>query len=136
MSQREVIQKYFNIVVEGLRKQGWKQCLVEHRSACGTNTSCVWSNDVPGLHCAIGHIVPKERHAEVPFRLQNNWTAYKESLYPEDLLEEMRKTADVQLNYLSKWQQIHDGKEVPEEMEKRFREFAKENDLSWPEEQS
>lgn len=129
---KEIVQKYFSVVVEGLRKQGWQQCVANFPGSSVKH--CAWSNGTPGMHCAVGHLIPEELHAGVGLTLQTFLTAYRERLLPKDLLEAMGKDADIQLRYVRVWQNLHDRGDTPEEMEAEFRKFASEKGLSWPEE--
>ena len=136
MTQKEIIQKYFNVVVEGLRKQGWQQCVSGFPGYMTHH--CAWSNGTPGVHCAVGHLIPEELHTGVRLTLQNSFTAYRERLLPKDLLEAMDKDADIQLHYIGVWQTMHDQGNTPEDMEAKFRQFVQAHDLilTWPEEQA
>lgn len=127
---KQVIQKYFNVAVEGLRNQGWKQC--ESSLPGSVVRHCAWSNNQPGMHCAVGHIIPEELHAGVRLTSQCFFKAYQDRLFPEDLLKAMDEDADIQLYYVGVWQGLHDNGNTPEDMEAGFRKFAKAKDLSWP----
>lgn len=129
---KEVMQKYFDIVVRALDAQGWKQ-------AKNIYGDCVWL-DLHGSRCAIGHLLPLEtisRYQQEDMS-ESIEAALKNSLLPQDLLEldmaerNAQEEYDVHKRFAGKMQELHDHGDTPEEMREGFQKLGQELQLNWP----
>lgn len=129
---KQVMQKYFDVVVTALAVQGWKQA----KNIFG---NCVWL-DHNGCRCAIGHLLPLETISRYQREGMSETieSALKNSLLPQDLWEldqaerNTQDEYDVHKRFAGKMQVIHDHGETPEEMRDGFQKFGRELELNWP----
>lgn len=121
---KEAKQAAFNGAVKGLASQGWKHC--------SRGGDCRWNLGKPGLHCAIGWLIPWEEQRDVPPKFQvvsRSW---------ERLAPELRPWANgagednaTFRNFLERLQSEHDDAHI-DHMRSDFEQFGRDHGLVWP----
>lgn len=132
-NDKEVRQKYFDVVVTALEAQGWEQakdCL----------DVCRWL-DHKGRRCAVGHLLPLEtimRYHNADTE-QNVELAVFGKLLPQDLLDldsrerNAQEGYDIHARFVGRMQTVHDRQgHSPEEMREAFKALGHELELTWP----
>jgi hypothetical protein len=138
MSEKEIMQKYFNIMVAGLEAQGWQRCM--HNNKYSENV-CIWAQPSdPSKRCAIGHLLKKEDIFSVAVEKQDLGKAIESSFLPEDLMEIVNNGEEWSAGYRLVYdcQAAHDTDRTTPfrrngpSMKDHFRQIAKEFGLDWP----
>lgn len=116
-------QEIFNIVVRGLRSQGWRRSTNEKYIDCGNGSGCVYRSP-EGLKCAFGHLISNK-----------DYDSKMEGMSAMVLISNYNKFEKYlpYINFISDLQKQHDRHSSPEEMEEVFKLLAKNNNLTWPE---
>lgn len=115
-------QEIFNKAFLGLKAQGFNQSITDTKK-------CLYRGP-DGMKCAIGHIIPDELY-------KKNWDVKSKTVdfLPNTLWKKLGIDwlSNNMYQFLMALQRIHDNCRNPELMEARYREFARENNLSVPE---
>jgi hypothetical protein len=113
---QEAKQAAFNGAVRGLNYQGWQQC----RKMVG----CAWNLGFPGVHCAVGWLIPWENQKNI--KTGSSSRAVRDHLLAPPLVE-----WDDQLRtLLNDMQYAHDCNHL--EMKERFQAIGAAENLEWP----
>lgn len=122
------MQAAFTGAVRGLHSQRWKQAM--------KYGACVWNRGKPGLHCAIGWLIPWEKQNEVgpdgriDLGKQNVSTATENRMFHPEL---NRWVEDPNfINLLSSMQRAHDSSGSPRDRRARFSVLGDSYGLRWP----
>lgn len=134
---KQVKQHCLNLAVKGLRNQRWEKCqtLAPRIPGGVAELKCSWSNEKPGVHCAVGHLLDhgkvKARPSPVVLTSQSVSRAGDLELF----LPEIQEVFDMTVGgFLMQMQVLHDQAASPSEMEKWFKELTASTELTWPEE--
>lgn len=134
-SLEEAQQHAFKLAVAGLASQRWAACV----STVGQSQGCSWNLGVPGVHCAIGWLVPWPKQS---------WThsgSYMTALNSELLhpalvawyrLHRLRPDGGQLQGFLEALQAAHDSGGTPAKMTGRFKALGIQFGLKWPKEES
>jgi hypothetical protein len=128
---QEAKQAAFNGAVRGLASQGWVKC--EDKS--NIRFQCRWNLGEPGLHCAIGWLIPWDDQEGVNFQYLS--TAYAQRRFAPVLqtwintVEGTRDYEEFEM-FLIMMQTSHDHSSSCEHMRLRFVEMGKYHNLNWP----
>lgn len=112
-------QEAFNAAYLGLKSQGFEKSYNPEGGVCRYRTN-------HGLKCAVGHCIPDELYEES--------FESKSAGHVKEILD--RKSplfCDIEYNFLKQLQKCHDNANDSAEMQVRFKDFARRNDLTIPE---
>jgi hypothetical protein len=120
----EAMQAAFTGAVRGLNSQGWAQCVPPHQK------SCRWNLGKPGVHCAVGWLIPWEKQKDVNYQAQHAMSA----LDTHRLHPELARWAGIQRfrDFVVTMQNIHDVITTPGDRRDRFHTLGTINQLRWP----
>jgi hypothetical protein len=131
-SYNEAKQAAFNGAVRGLAFQKWEVCRAQ-----GNDKGCVLNQGKPGVHCAVGWLIPWKNQEN----FANSFETSVEDLFPlkilaaplQEFIDNNPKSRSVFKSFLKRLQETHDCSDDSAELKRSFIEFKKENrDLTWP----
>lgn len=138
---KEAQQACFNGSVRGLRYQEWERC-----TSSPNGKGCAMNQGRPGVHCAIGWLVPWVKQSWAILGIKQSWTilgnygtAIDCGLLHPALHAWYRQAMGEQLQFrefLKSLQLAHDGSRTPVGMEGSFKAIGIQFGLKWPEEES
>jgi hypothetical protein len=130
-SLKEAKQAAFNGAVRGLASQGWKQS--------SSDDGCVLNRGTPGIHCAIGWLIPWDSQKHLANNSETDVSIMvEEKILPDALVKPLRDfvkdyTKDSFYQFLGGLQSCHDNSEAePRLLLSSFREFGRSRRLTWP----
>ena len=133
----QVKQHCLNLAVTGLRNQGWEKCqTLDHPTEGGdVELRCSWSNEKPGVHCAVGHLLDHNKVKARPSPVVIGSQSVSRAGDLELFFPEIQEVFDMHLGaFLLQMQVLHDQAASPSEMERGFKLLATSTELTWPEE--
>lgn len=126
----EFKQAMFNIAYKGLRSQGFCTSKFAYKTDSdpfALEARCAYRGE-NGMKCAIGYIIPDDKYSpEI-----EGFTAQDPPVI-ECLNDFVDEEDYSRISFLMSLQTQHDSANSPEDMEKRYRNFAAEQQLTIPE---
>lgn len=129
---QEAKQAAFNGAVRGLASQNWEQCVNLQLA----HPVCKWNLGKPGMHCAIGWLIPWENQESASQQYLTDAIVTRK--FAPVLQEWMNSIFDNEFEYsafscfLNSMQTAHDQSKGQLSLYQRFVEVGKYHKLNWP----
>ena len=132
-SLKKAKQAAFNGAVRGLASQGWEQCVNLQLA----HPICKWNLGKPGLHCAIGWLIPWENQESAPQQYLTTAVVTRKFAPVLQKWIDNANNNDVGeyskfFDFLNSMQNAHDQSTSQLSLYQRFVEIGKYHKVNWP----